>query len=254
MADVKLQVLVVDDEKGIRDFFMKYLSLLGMDASEAENGNKAVEIVKNRKFDIYFIDVRMPGMNGLETFRAIKQMHPEAIGVMMTGYEVEEILEKVKEDGAYNVLHKPFDLSEIKAAVDAVVKMKGGQAGGAPMNVLVVDDDKMILRMFGDFLTKKNIAYSVARNKQEALALLKEKKFELVFLDLILEECKGVELYKEIKAASPDTVIVLITAFPQLAKEAEGQTDASGCLFKPFDMADILPIIDKARTKPGRTL
>jgi two-component system, NtrC family, response regulator HydG len=251
MADGKIRVLVVDDEKGIRDFFKKYLSLLGLDATEAENGYKAVELVKERTFDLYFIDVRMPGMNGLETFRAIKQLHPEAIGVMMTGYEVEEILDQVKKDGAQNILHKPFDISEIKGAVDLVMKIKGEKNDQHPLNVMVVDDDQMILRMFSDFLKEKNISYSAARSKDETLALLKDKKFDLVFLDLLFKECGGVDIYKEIKVINPETFVVLITAYPKLAKEAEGKVEVEGCLFKPFDMTEIVQHIDKAKARNG---
>ncbi|MFA6383732.1 MAG: response regulator [Candidatus Omnitrophota bacterium] len=249
MSGGKIKVLVVDDEKGIRDFFKKYLSLLGLEASDAENGYKAVELVQSLKFDLYFIDVRMPGMNGLETFRAIRQIHPDAIGVMMTGYAVEDILDQVKKDGAYNVLHKPFDISEIKSAVDAVMSMKVDKNDSAPMRVLVVDDDPMILELFGDFLKKKNIAFDLAQNKVETVALLKEKSFDLVFLDLLFKECNGVDIYKEIKAVKPETCIVLITAYPNLAREIEGKVEVVGCLFKPFDMADIVPHIDKVKTR-----
>jgi two-component system, NtrC family, response regulator HydG len=249
MAEGKMTVLVVDDEKSIRDFFKRYLFLLGLDSSEAENGYKAVEFVKEHKFDLYFIDVRMPGMDGLETFRAIRQLHPDAIGVIMTGYAVEDILDQVKKDGAYNILHKPFDISEIKGAVDAVMKMKGVKNDRGPLNVLVVDDDKLILQIFGDFLKERNILFSVAQNREEAVSLFKDKKFDLVFLDLLFRECTGVDIYKEIKAISPEILIVLITAFPQLAKDVGGQVDVAGCLLKPFDMKEIVQHIEKAKAR-----
>ena len=99
MADTKIKVLVVDDEKIIRDFFGRLLSLQGLEVIEAEDGYKAAELAKGNKFDLYFIDVRMPGMDGLETFRQIRQIHPEALVVMMTGYALDNILEQAQRKG-----------------------------------------------------------------------------------------------------------------------------------------------------------
>src|SRR3989339_1289405 len=84
MANTKIKVLVVDDEKIIRDFFGRLLSLQGLEVIEAEDGYKASELAKGNKFDLYFIDVRMPGMDVFETFRQIRQIHPEALVVMMS--------------------------------------------------------------------------------------------------------------------------------------------------------------------------
>jgi two-component system response regulator (stage 0 sporulation protein F) len=124
MEEYKINILIVDDDQGIRSFFKRYLDMLGLISSEAENGYKAVELVKEQKFDLLFIDVRMPGMNGLDTFRAVRQIDTKAVVVMMTGYAVDDILEETKKFGAYDILRKPFDINQIKEVIDVVTKMK----------------------------------------------------------------------------------------------------------------------------------
>lgn len=120
----KTRVLVVDDEKIIRDFFNWLLSLQGIEVVLAENGYRAVELSRADKFDLFFIDCRLPGINGLETFRQIRQINPSAAAVMMTGYAVEDILKQAQNEGAYGFIRKPFDIEEIKGLVDKIVAEK----------------------------------------------------------------------------------------------------------------------------------
>lgn len=120
MDKKKIKVLVVDDEKVVRDFFKRLLSLEGLEVMGAEDGYTAVEAVKLNKFDLYFIDVRMPGLDGLETYRGIRQVHPDATAVMITGYAVEDILEEALKEGVQCHIHKPFDISQIKAVIDKI--------------------------------------------------------------------------------------------------------------------------------------
>src|SRR3989338_2251385 len=114
MPEKKIRGLVADDEKIVRGFFSRLLSLQGLEVVCAEDGYKAVELAKEGSFELFFLDVKMPGLDGLETFRKIRQINPHAVVVMMTGYAVEDILEQAQKEGAYGSIRKPFDISEIK--------------------------------------------------------------------------------------------------------------------------------------------
>jgi two-component system, NtrC family, response regulator HydG len=245
MAEKKIKVLVVDDEKIVRDFFKRLLSLLGLDVTDVEDGYKAVEAVKLNKFDLYFIDVRMPGLNGLETYRQIRQIDPAAFAVMITGYAVEDIVEQAQKEGAYGNIRKPFDINQIKEVIDKLNLDKAKE----PLNILVVDDDNTILSFFSSFLAQKNLSCKVAHNKDEAVSMARENKFNLIFLDLILEDSNGVDVYKELKNIVPEANIVLITGHPQKAKAIENEIELSGCLYKPFEIDTILRFIETAKSK-----
>lgn len=245
MNERKIRVLVIDDEKIVRDFFKRLLSLLGLEVVDVEDGYKAVEAVKQNKFDLYFIDVRMPGLNGLETYRQIRQLDPSALAVMITGYAVEDILEQAQKEGIYSNIRKPFDINQIKDLLDKI----GAAKAQGPLNVLVIDDDETILNFFSAFLEQKNISCKTAHSKAEAVALAKENKFNMVFLDLVLNDANGVEVYNELKVILPEANIVLITGHPQEAKTIEGKLELSGCLYKPFEMDNILKYIETAKAK-----
>ena len=245
MADTKIKVLVVDDEKIIRDFFGRLLSLQGLEVIEAEDGYKASELAKGNKFDLYFIDVRMPGMDGLETFRQIRQIHPEALVVMMTGYALDNILEQAQKEGASGSIRKPFAIGEIKGIVEKAAQKKNKEAA----NTLVIDDDQAVLNFFGNFLKVKNQKYSLINNAKDALELIQREKFNLVFLDLVLKDADGLELYKKIKEILPQAEIVIITGYHDKAKEIEGKADISGLLYKPFEIEGIIKYIEKIKPK-----
>ena len=117
MADKNvLNILVVDDEAVIRDLFKRFLNLLPVRAVIAAGGQEAVELVKKEKFDLVFLDIRMPGMNGLDVFSEIRKIIPGVPCVFMTGYgsAEEELLNKIN-DTNIQCLRKPFeDLNLLK--------------------------------------------------------------------------------------------------------------------------------------------
>lgn len=245
MAERKIKVLIVDDEKIVRDFFKRLLTLLNMEVVDAEDGYKAVELVKKEKFDLFFIDVRMPGMDGLETYREIRKIDPGAQVVMITGYAVEETLEQAQKEGAIKAIRKPFDISQIKEVIDRVSRdeVKG------PLNILVIDDDKAVRDFFTNFLNELKLKHKIVRDKEEALEAMKNEKFSLIFLDLVLKDISGLEVYKEIKNLSPEVTVVLITGHPQKVEEIKEKLDIAGCLYKPFAIESIIDCIEKMKLK-----
>ena len=117
MADKNLlNVLVVDDEAVVRDLLRRFLNLFPVRAVIAEGGKEALELAKKESFDLVFLDIRMPGMNGLEVFSEIRKIIPGVPCVFMTGYgsAEEELLIKIK-DSNVQCLRKPFeDLNLLK--------------------------------------------------------------------------------------------------------------------------------------------
>lgn len=246
MAERRIRILIVDDEKIVRDFFKRLLSFLGVDVVDVDNGASAVELVHQSKFDLFFIDVRMPGMNGLDTYRQIRKIDPEAMVVMMTGYAVEEILEQAQQEGAACHIHKPFDISEIR---EVIARAGKEQEAGQQRKVLVIDDEEVVLGFFSSLLKEKGLPYSVTTSGREALELVRKDKYDLIFLDLVLKDTNGADLYKEIKQIDPAVDIVLMTGYRHKAEELKGEADIAGCIYKPFEMESILRYIEMAKAR-----
>lgn len=110
----EFNVLVVDDDEDVGYLFER---LLGdpQEVTVATDGFDAIEKAKTRKFDLIFLDVRLPGIDGIETLKQLKEIAPDAIVIMMSGYE--DAKAKIRQAfalGAQDFLEKPFrDVSEI---------------------------------------------------------------------------------------------------------------------------------------------
>ena len=106
--------LVVDDEDNIRLFFQRALKTLGWESVAVESGMEAIEMVGERHFDMVFMDLAMPEMNGVETFRQIREVAPTIFVVIATGYPGSDLMIQALEVGPFAVMRKPFSLDELK--------------------------------------------------------------------------------------------------------------------------------------------
>jgi DNA-binding NtrC family response regulator len=122
MAGIRL--LLVDDEDDFRTTLAKRLSKRNLEVRDVENGTKAIETVKETPFDIAVIDVKMPGMDGLETLRQIKQINPLIEVIMLTGHaSVESGIEGMR-SGAFDYLMKPCDINELVQKIEDAFQRK----------------------------------------------------------------------------------------------------------------------------------
>ena len=115
---METNVLVVDDLKSIRLTLGGILEDEGYNVVLAEDGYQAIEMAKQTTFDLIFMDIKMPGINGVQTFREIKRINPEAVVIMMTAYSVEDLVREAVEEGAYAVVYKPFDIEKIVGIIE----------------------------------------------------------------------------------------------------------------------------------------
>jgi two-component system response regulator HydG len=119
---MQTNVLVVDDLRSIRLTLGGILEDEGYNVVLAENGYQAIEAAKKTPFDLVFMDIKMPGINGVQTFREIKRIDPEAVVIMMTAYSVEDLVSEALGEGAYGVVYKPFDIDEILAVTESALR------------------------------------------------------------------------------------------------------------------------------------
>ncbi len=109
----KQRILVVDDERNMRTTLADILTDEGFEVSTAESGEKAVKICKHQPFDAVLMDVRMPGIDGIEAFRRIRRQGHEARVIMMSAYSVEHLIEETLEEGVVAFLRKPLDAAQL---------------------------------------------------------------------------------------------------------------------------------------------
>jgi two-component system response regulator HydG len=244
----KPKILVVDDEKVVRDFLIRLLSLKGITARTAESGFQAIEIMKAEPFDFAFLDVRMPGMDGVQTLKELKKINPNCKYVMMTGYSVDDLLEEAKRENILAAIKKPFDINQIISFITEQAQ----ERHAAKVPILVIDDDQSILDFFKRLLKDKFYEVDTFTSADPALERLRQRDFDLVFLDVFLGNINGIDLYSRIREIKPKTQVVFITGNFEKIKEDIKDLDVRGCIFKPFEIDKIFSEIDKVRiNKPG---
>ena len=126
MVETKGKVLLVDDEPVIRRGLSKWLTNHGYEVDVAEDGEKAVSKLKEKRYDTAVVDLKLPGMDGLEVLKQAKQECPEVDVIMITGYgTVGNAIEAIKK-GAYNFLCKPVLPSDLEKEIEDAHRLSQG--------------------------------------------------------------------------------------------------------------------------------
>jgi len=120
----KANVLVVDDEEIVCEIIRESLAGMGHHVVTANDGETASRFVKEDHFDIVFLDVSMPGKNGLEVLKELKSIDPRLRVVMISGSPDENLADKVITQGAFSFLKKPFSLHELRGVVANILGAK----------------------------------------------------------------------------------------------------------------------------------
>lgn len=107
---IKLKILVIDDQPGIRRLLTEVLQDEGYEVATAENGYDGLQAAKEIQPAVILMDMKMPGMDGIETLKELKQLGQQDKVIMMTAYGELETVNQARELGAYDYITKPFDI------------------------------------------------------------------------------------------------------------------------------------------------
>lgn len=125
MEREKARVLVVDDEEVVRQSYERSLSGVSCAVSTAPSGQDAIRVMEEIPCDVVLVDIRMPGMNGIELLREIKDRWPECEVVVITGYPTIESAKEAVKLGAFNYLAKPVGPREVIEVASRAMVHKG---------------------------------------------------------------------------------------------------------------------------------
>jgi len=243
----KLRILVVDDSEGFCRSTADILKMRDYEVATAYDGFKALELVKRDGFDLVLMDIKMPIMDGVETFKKIKEMVPDISGIMMTGYAVEDLIREALREGAFSALNKPLDFDEIFKLIERAIP------NGAL--ILVVDDDENLCATLKDVLSNKGYGVSVAYDGNMAVEKARKNNFDIMLIDMKLPALNGLETYLAIRDFRPNVVAIIITGYLQemgnLAQQALQET-AYACLEKPIDMDKLFSLLERIREEKNK--
>jgi len=235
----KACVLLVDDDKDMTETLSDILTDMNYRVETANNGLEAIEKVKTHSFDTVLLDIKMPGINGVETFKEIKKIRPEAVVMLMTAQSVEELIAEALEEGAYGIMHKPIDTTKLVNFIETTKK-------GAL--ILFVDIDLSASQKLIDAL--KQSGYRVAKTKsgEEAKKLVQRKNYDVVFIEVKMPIMNGLETYMALRKIRPGVKVVMMTNYREgledLIEQAMSKS-AYACIFKPFEIEKVVKLLER---------
>jgi DNA-binding NtrC family response regulator len=195
-------ILVIDDEKDLRRFLEKLLTGRGYAVETAAGGEDALARMERKEPALVLLDLKMPGMDGLEVLEGIGKSHPGVTPIMMTAYGTVETAVKAVKLGAYDYITKPFDIDRILIAIDKALEKR--------------------------------------RLEEENVALRRELQKRYTFEDIVSKDSKMLEMFDVMKKIADTKSTVLIRGETGTGKElvARALHDLSSRREKPFVPVD----------------
>lgn len=229
------RILVVDDDPSMRVTLEGIIEDEGYEVVGVEDGFKAIEVTEASYFDLIFMDIKMPGLNGVETYRKIKEVSPGSVVVMMTGFSVEELVSEALNVGAYTVIYKPFAGEQIAAILADVLHS---------VCVLVVDDLAAHRATLSAVLEDSGYQVTEAQDGEEAIAEVLKRRYNIILMDVVMPNMDGFATFKEISKVDPQAKVIFVTgyALDETVRQAL-QEGAYSVVTKPVDPDDLLTLM-----------
>lgn len=237
------RVLVVDDDAGVRDTVAANLELEGYDVVQAANGDEALAAAERAPFALVISDVRMPGIDGVDTFRGLRKIQPGVAVVLMTGFALEQRVEKGVLEGVYAVLQKPFSMEHLLRLVERASRSHA---------VLVVDDDPIVAESIAGALDAAGIPAAVAHDGVTAVSIAEKEPIDVCVVDLVMPGVDGVVTGERIAALPKGVSVIAMTAHdvPDMIRAILAR-GGYACLKKPFAVEELVRVIARARRDWG---
>ena len=233
-----MRVLIVDDELSMRITLAANLELEGFEVAQASSGPQALDLAAKERFDLVLSDIRMPGMNGVDLVRHLRQSQPGTPVVLMTAFVLEGLVDAALSEGVFTVLPKPFAIKHLVATLT--------RAARRPV-VLVVDAPLEGAEVTAAVLRAAGLAVRAAGDAERALRDIRAGDVDVCVI-CVAAPGTGPELIEQILVYEP--TISILAVFGNEVPEAMRLAAALGafaCLSKPLDPEDVARVIARAR-------
>ncbi len=252
-----IRLLLVDDEREFLASAAKALQRRGLEVTTAADGKTALELAQEQEFDAAVVDMKMPGIDGVEVFRRIKRMRPRLPVMILTGHGSIPQAFEMSREGVFDYIPKPCEISELVKKINFAVKSSEENAEGesaspsAPLDidikVLLVDDEEELLMSLTPVLERRRMEVIAASSGEEAMGILREKPVDVVVLDVKMPGIDGIETLKRIRRRYENLEVILLTGHPNVGNALEGvKLGARDYLVKPPDVASLTEKIREA--------
>lgn len=242
MGKEKRKLLIVDDQINLLTTLQFIFEENGFSVTMVSSGIDAVEKIQTEKYDLALLDINMPQMDGLETFREIKKQSPTTAVIMMTGNKENIQIKKCIDEGAVTVVYKPFAVNKLLELMGNVLER--------PI-VLIVDDrrdDRVILR---NSLELQNFRVVEAKDGGDALEKVKTGNFDVCLVDFKMPGMNGMETIEKIKEINSEVGVILMSGFTLEDAVRTEINSKEGLAFirKPYEVKNLVDIVKEEMHK-----
>ncbi len=241
-----IRLLIVDDEAEFLQAVQPGLTRRGFHVTLAESGQAALGLLSSEQFDVVLLDVKMPGLDGVDTFREIKRIAPSLPVIMLTGHgNIQQAFETSRE-GVYDYLAKPCDLDQLanvvrQAAADRAAAQVQAISPVTELRLLLVDDDRDFVESITPALERRGVTVTAALDGATALARVAESRFEVALVDVRMPDMDGLTVLRQLRQRDPLLEVVVLTGHPAVDDVRRGfKGGAFEYLTKPQRVEDLL--------------
>ncbi len=218
-------LLLVDDEANIVAALSRLLRGDQYNILVANSGKEGLALLAQNKVGVVISDQRMPEMTGVEFLSQVKELYPDTVRIVLSGYaDIDSLTDAINRGAIYKFLTKPwsnellcasvaeaFDHYELAQALAAELL-----ASGTMRTLLLVDDEANIVAALSRLLMGNQYNILVANSGKEGLALLAQNKVGVVISDQRMPEMTGVEFLIQVKELYPDTVRIVLSGYADI--------------------------------------
>lgn len=232
------RILVVDDEENMRRTLTDILQEEGYVVTAARSGEQALAMSEQASYDVALLDVRMPGMNGVEAARRLRSLQDTVRIIFMSAYTNDMLQRQAFEEGAVAFLSKPLDLDHVLQLIGAV----------HDTSILVIEHQADRAEALQAGLRQRGFRAQAVRTSSAALKLAEQVRFDVALLDAHLPEMKSLDLYLAVKGVSPSTVAIMMceASHREVAREAVRRT-AYAVVDKPLDLEALTHLLERVK-------
>ena len=234
------RILVVDDEPNMRRSLADILREEGYEVITAKDGYEAVEFCTKGQYDVVLMDVRMPGIDGVEAFRRIRNQNTTSRVILMSAYGLDELKKHALDEGAIAFLDKPLDIDKVIGLIEQATETA----------VLVVAGDNEVSQSLQSKLRDHAYYVTLAASPHDALELVGQIRFGIILIDMSLPEMNGIDLFLAVKKLTPTSIAILMTGdetdFQQTSPDSATKTPYA-LLQKPLDFNQLVGLLNRIR-------